>query len=356
MKKTARLLLLFAAGTAFAAMPVERTITHVSTPIQLGFDEDHALYPKEYGVHGLRLNCYFVDNRYMHGLDIGFWNASLDASGLQFALYRNESHDFGGIQFAGWSSETKRSSGLQAALVTTDAEDVFGAQLTGLMAKARGVNGFQIGLLTADSESQGDDSRMKGFQAAFFEARAEHVDGVQFGGVFSEARDEANGAQLSLGFAKARRSRGLQMGGLVARSKQSHGVQFGGLMAQSELEAAGVLQAAIILAEAGDMTGHLQLAGVAANTLGASDGAQVGIISTMAGSMNGMQAALAWNYVFEDANGLQLSAFYNHARFVHGVQIGLINHCSQLDGVQIGLINTVKEADFSTCPLLRINF
>ena len=34
------------------AMPVEKTITHVSTPIQLGVTEDHCLYPKEYGVQG----------------------------------------------------------------------------------------------------------------------------------------------------------------------------------------------------------------------------------------------------------------------------------------------------------------
>ena len=355
MKKTL-LLLTLVASSVFAAMPVEESITHVSTPIQLGVDEDHCLYPKEYGVHGLRLNCFFVDNRTMHGLDLGFWNRSENASGLQVALYRAETHNFGGIQLAGWSSETKNVGGFQFATITTDAEDVTGIQLTGLLGKAGGVNGFQIGGLSALSQSVENNAKMNGLQAGLYEARAENMNGIQLAGVFGEAEFDANGLQLAILFSRARDLRGIQLGGLTARSKRTKGVQLGGLMAKSELEGNSLLQASLILSEAGDMKGGLQLAGIAANVIGESDGVQLGIVSTMAGSLNGLQGSLLWNYVFEHINGVQASILYNHAQTVNGLQIGLINHCSRLEGVQIGLLNTVQESRFSSCPLLRVDF
>ncbi|QHI68190.1 hypothetical protein [Tichowtungia aerotolerans] len=353
-----KIILLFAltAGSVFAAMPAEKTITHVSTPFQLGFDENHCLYPKEYGVHGLRMNCFFVENRYMHGVDLGFWNVSEDAGGFQFALYRAQTYSFGGIQIAGWSTETKHVGGFQFAFVETDAEDVNGMQLTGLLGKARGVDGFQISGLSAVSESETGEVLMNGMQMGLFEARAENMNGVQVGGVFSEAELDANGIQLAALFAESTDTRGVQIGGLTARSKRTKGVQISGVLSRSELDADGLLQASGILAETGQMKGCLQLAGIAANVIGESDGVQIGGASTMAGSLNGWQTSLLWNYVFEHANGLQLSAIYNHAQSIHGVQIGLINHCSRLEGVQIGLLNTVQEARFSTCPLLRVDF
>jgi hypothetical protein len=355
MKKT-MLLLVLAVGTAFADMPVEKTITHVSTPFQLGFDEDHCLYPKEYGVHGLRLNCFFVDNRYMHGIDLGFWNVSEDAGGIQIALYRAQTYDFGGIQIAGWSTETKHVGGIQFAAVLNDAEDVNGLQLTGLLGKARDVDGFQIAGLSAVSESETGKVPVSGFQAGLWEARAENLKGVQLGGVFSESGNDANGIQLAVLFAESTDTRGIQIGGLTARSKRTKGIQISGVLSRSELDADGLLQASGILAETGQMKGCLQVAGTAANVIGESDGIQIGGISTMAGSLTGWQTSLLWNYVFEHVNGVQLSGVYNHAQSIHGVQIGLINHCSRLEGVQIGLLNTVKEARFSTCPLLRVDF
>lgn len=356
MKKTLVLLLALVTGSVFAAMPVEKSITHVSTVIQLGVDEYHYLYPKEYGVHGVRLNCYFVENRYMHGIDLGFWNVSEDASGLQMAVYRNETHDFGGIQLALWNAETKQVGGVQVATVSTDAEDLYGIQLTGLLGKAREVNGLQIGGLTAESDSETDKCRAKGVQASLFKTGAENLAGIQLGGVFTEAGWYADGIQLGLLFTESRYTRGIQIGGLTARAKETTGVQIGGLMAKSEIKADGILQGAIILAEAGDLKGCLQFALGAANVTGESDGVQLAGLSTMAGSLDGLEVAGIWNYVFEDVHGAQASILYNHARYVHGLQLGLINHCERLDGVQIGLINTVKERRFSTCPLLRIDF
>jgi hypothetical protein len=356
MKKTLVLLLALAAGSVFAAMPVEKTITHVSTPIQLGVDKYHYLYPKEYGVHGLRLNCYFVENRYMHGLDLGFWNVSEDTSGIQAAVYRNETHDFGGIQLALWNAETKDVGGIQVATVTTDAENLYGVQLTGLLGKAREVAGIQIGGLSAVAESEVDKGWAKGVQAGLFEARAENLAGIQIGGVLTESSGYANGVQLGLLCTESRYTRGIQIGGWTAKSKETTGVQLGGWMARSEIAADGILQGAIVLAETGDLRGCLQLAVVAANVIGESDGVQLGGVSTMAGSLDGLQVAGIWNFVFENVSGAQVGLIYNHARYVHGLQPGLVNHCERLDGVQIGLINTVKEARFSTCPLLRVDF
>lgn len=356
MKKALVLLFALGTGSVFAAMPVEKSITHVSTPLQLGVDEYHWLYPKEYGVHGLRLNCYFVENRYMHGIDLGFWNVSEDASGIQMALYRNETHDFGGIQFSLWNVETKNIGGIQIATVSTDAENVAGLQLTGLLGKAREVSGFQIAGLSAVAETETDKGWTKGIQAGLYEARSENLAGVQIGGIFTETGWYANGVQLGLLFTESRYTRGIQIGGLTAKSKETTGIQIGGLMAKSEIAADGILQGAIILAETGDLRGCLQLAGIAANVIGESDGIQVGGVSTMAGSLDGLQVAGIWNFVFENVNGAQIGLIYNHARYVHGLQLGLFNHCERLDGVQIGLLNTVKESRFSTCPLLRVDF
>jgi hypothetical protein len=356
MKTTLVLLLALVAGQLFAAMPLEKSISHVSTPLQLGVDENHYLYPKEYGVHGLRLNCYFVENRYMHGLDLGFRNVSEDACGIQAAIYRNETHDFGGIQFSLWNAETKNIGGIQVATVTTDAEDLTGIQLTGLLGKARDVNGIQIGGLSAVAETETDKGRTKGVQAGLYEARSENLAGIQLGGVFTESSWYADGIQIGLLFTESRYTRGIQLGGLTARSKETTGIQLGGLMAKSEIKADGVLQGAIILAETGALDGCFQLAGVAANVIGSADGVQAGIISTMAGSLDGLEIAGVWNFVFENVHGAQIGLLYNHARYVRGLQLGLINHCERLDGVQIGLINTVKEARFSTCPLLRVDF
>ncbi len=356
MKKTLVLLLVLAAGSVFAAMPVEKSLTHLSTPIQLGADEYHSLVPRDYGVHGLRLNCYFVDNRYMHGIDLGFWNVSEAASGLQMALYRNETYDFGGIQLALWNAETKNVGGIQMATVSTDAEDLTGIQLTGLLGKAREVRGVQIGGLCAESDSETDKCPANGIQASLYKTAAENLNGIQLGGVFTEAGWYADGIQLGLLFTESRYTRGIQLGGLTAKSKETTGIQLGGLMAKSEIKADGILQGAIILAEAGDLKGCFQLGGVAANVVGEADGVQASVISTMAGSLDGLEVAGLWNFVFENVDGAQIGLLYNHARYVRGLQLGLFNHCERLDGVQIGLLNTVKEARFSTCPLLRVDF
>jgi hypothetical protein len=340
----------------YAAMPAEQTLTHVSTPFQLGFDEKHSLYPKEYGVHGLRLNSFFVENRFMYGLDIGFWNVSGDAGGLQIAVYRNETHNFGGIQLALWNAETEDVRGLQFATVTTDAGDLYGLQLTGLLGKARAVHGIQIGGLSAVSESENDDARTSGFQAGLYEARAENLTGIQLGGIFSETEWNANGLQAAVLFAESRYTRGIQLGCLTATSQEASGIQIGGLMARSEINAHGIVQAGLVLARAGEMEGGLQLSGIASNVIGESRGVQISVISTMAASVHGTEIAGIWNYAFEDVNGAQAALVYNHARSVHGVQIGLFNYCERLDGLQIGLVNIVRESSFPAAPLLRFDF
>jgi hypothetical protein len=76
----------------------------------------------------------------------------------------------------------------------------------------------------------------------------------------------------------------------------------------------------------------------------------------MAASVHGTEIAGIWNYAFEDVNGAQAALVYNHARSVHGVQIGLFNYCERLDGLQIGLVNIVRESSFPAAPLLRFDF
>jgi hypothetical protein len=351
------LLLFLAACVSEAAMPVERTITHVSTPFQWGHDEYHYLYRKEYGVHGLRLNTFYVNNRYMTGLDIGFWNASVEsASGLQLAIYRNETRRFGGIQLALWNAETGRTGGFQIAGVSTDAQDLYGAQLTGLLGRARAINGIQIAGLSAVSESENDEAWTKGLQMALYETRAENLSGLQVGGVFSEAFWTANGIQLAVLFSEARYLHGLQIGGLTSRAKEASGVQLAGLLARSEIDSDGLVQIGGILAQSGDLQGAFQMSLGVCNAEGKLHGFQLSGVGNMTGSLHGAGLAIGWNYSFEDINGVQASLVYNQARFVNGLQIGLINHCERLGGMQIGLINSEYESPVRYLPFVRANF
>lgn len=353
-------LFLFFALTACAsqaAMPVERTITHVSTPFQWGHDEYHYLYRKEYGVHGLRLNTFYVNNRYMTGLDIGFWNASVEsASGIQLAIYRNETRIFKGIQFALWNAETGQTGGFQFAGVSTDAQDLTGIQLTGLLGRARAVNGFQIAGLSAVSESENDEVWTKGLQMALYEARAENLSGIQLAGGFSEASWNAHGIQLALLFSEARYLHGIQFGGLTGRAKEASGIQLAGLLARTEIDFHGFLQMGGILAQSGDLDGALQMSVGVCNAEGLAHGLQISGLGNMAGSLHGLGLAAGWNYSFEDINGVQAAVIYNQARFVNGVQIGLINHCERLGGLQIGLINSEYESPVRYLPFVRANF
>jgi hypothetical protein len=357
MKKTLCLLMLLAACTSPAAMPVERPITHVSTPFQWGHDEYHYLFRKEYGVHGLRLNTFYVNNRYMLGLDLGVWNASVEsASGIQLAIYRNETRIFKGIQLALWNAETGQTGGIQIAGVSTDAEDLYGLQLTGLLGRARAINGFQIAGLSAISESEEDEVWTKGLQMALYETRAENLGGIQIAGVFSDTSWTANGIQLTLLFGEARYFNGIQIGGLTARAKESAGIQLAGLLARSEISSGPLLQFGGILAQAGDLDGALQLSLGVCNAEGQARAWQISGLGNMAGSLHGLGAAIGWNYAFEDVNGVQIAAIHNRARFVNGVQIGLFNHCERLSGVQIGLINSEYESPVRYFPFIRANF
>lgn len=357
MKTLGILLLVVSIGSAACAvMPLQKPATHISVPFQIGVDEDHHLYPEEYGVHGLRLNVFYVENRFMKGLDIGFWNVAHDAGGLQMALYRNDTHDFGGIQLSLWSAESKQTDGFQISLVQNDAGDVRGLQLTGLLGAAGAVSGFQIAGLSAVSGSLSGEAPMKGLQAGLFEARAENAGGLQLGGVLADTDHQIDGLQLGVLFADARHARGLQLAGLAAKAKEAGGLQLGGLMAQAELDFHGLLQAGLLLAESGDMGPGLQFGGLAATTVGRADGLQLSLLGTAAGVLSGIELAGLWNFVYEDAAGAQIALGYNRARNMSGLQIGLINQCDDLNGVQIGLINTVRNSDVRTLPLLQARF
>ena len=87
----------------------------------------------------------------------------------------------------------------------------------------------------------------------------------------------------------------------------------------------------------------VQVAGLSNVTIGNSRGAQIaGLSNVQVGDYRGSQIAGLTNIATEKISGSQISVLFNHARHVHGTQIGLINYADTLGGVPIGLLSIVK--------------
>lgn len=86
-----------------------------------------------------------------------------------------------------------------------------------------------------------------------------------------------------------------------------------------------------------------QAAGLVNNVLGNQIGVQVAGVSNMVlKNFNGGQIAGISNVVKNTLKGVQIAGIANYAKYVRGVQIGLINSSYQNDGYSIGLLNLVR--------------
>jgi len=87
----------------------------------------------------------------------------------------------------------------------------------------------------------------------------------------------------------------------------------------------------------------VQLAGVLNLVGGNVHGFQcAGVVNFVLGSVHGLQLSVYSNTCKDTLHGVQLSAFVNRARYLAGVQIGLVNFADTSTGVSIGLLSFVK--------------
>lgn len=121
--------------------------------------------------------------------------------------------------------------------------------------------------------------------------------------------------------------RGVEVGGVFNIDKKDvHNVQLAGAMNL-----------------VGGNTRGFQGAGVINYVLGSSSGLQLaGYANHTSGQVHGVQLATYSNVCKDTMRGVQLSAFINKARYMAGVQIGLINFADTSKGLSIGLLSFVK--------------
>ena len=181
---------------------------------------------------------------------------------------------------------------------------------------------------------------LKGVQFSGMFNSAQSVDGVQFGGVFNTVKGDLNGSQFSgvlnqLGGTLV----GGQYAGTFNKAGDVRGVQLAGIGNVSDGRVRG-LQASGIVNASGDKQGA-QLAGVANRAL-RQRGFQGAGVMNYAVTMQGMQGSGVLNATSEDARGVQASGVINFAggRFKGAQLAGVLNVAGHVDrGVQIGLVN-----------------
>ena len=120
------------------------------------------------------------------------------------------------------------------------------------------------------------------------------------------------------------------------------GIEIGGVFNIDKKDVNNV-QLAGVLNLVGGNTKGFQGAGIINYVLGSSSGLQLaGYANHTSGQVHGVQLATYGNVCKDTLHGVQLSAFVNKARYMAGVQIGLINFADTSTGLSIGLLSFVK--------------
>ena len=223
----------------------------------------------------------------------------------------------------------------------------------------------------------------------FMSSTPAKVDGVQFSGLGSMARDSLRGVQLSGVFNSAKSAEGVQLGGVFNtitgdlkgyqlsgimnqlggsleggqlsgtfnQATDIRGVQLSGLANLADGHIRG-LQATGVVNVSGNIRGA-QIAGVA-NRAMAHEGLQGAGVMNYAISSRGVQASGVINVNAENAKGLQATGVINYTGGTHrgtqisgvinvarhkagGVQLGVVNISRTNTGVPLGLLSYVQE-------------
>jgi len=217
--------------------------------------------------------------------------------------------------------------------------------------KVEGLQFSGLGSMARDS--------LRGVQFSGVFNSAESVQGAQFGGIFNTVTGDLNGSQFSGVLNQLGGDlQGGQYAGTFNKAGNVGGVQFAGVANLADGHVRGV-QAAGIVNVSGNKQGA-QLAGVANRAFeqrgfqGAGimnhsvkmRGMQAsGIINVSASDARGMQASGILNAVASDLRGMQAAGIVNFAGGrVRGTQVsGILNVAAHVDkGAQIGLVNLSK--------------
>ena len=91
------------------------------------------------------------------------------------------------------------------------------------------------------------------------------------------------------------------------------------------------------------------------NSAGAIVGVQIGASLLPCASGDDDGTMFASNYAL-DVSGMQIGLWFNRAKSVHGMQIGLVNYCDSMVGVQIGLVNIITESSVPFFPIINAHF
>ncbi len=165
------------------------------------------------------------------------------------------------------------------------------------------------------------------------------VEGVEVGGLFNKVKNDMNGVQVAGLFntvggdvgpsvlidGDGEKSLGVQVAGLVNSADNVEAIQCAGLVNKNK----------------GDFRG-VQFGGLTNIVGGDAEGVQFSFLSNFNGGDAEVQVAGITN-IADDVKGTQVSAIFNRAEKVDGVQFGLINVCDTVTGASIGLLNFVKK-------------
>ncbi len=188
----------------------------------------------------------------------------------------------------------------------------------------------------------------------------EHMTGLQAAGVFNNLGGNARGVQLAGVYNFVGDTmRGFQASGVVNIAGYGQGVQAAGVLnlaprGQFAVQASGVVniadsvavQATGVWNQANHLSG-LQASGGSNHARLASNAVQLAGLTNTVGSGSRLQVQIAGlANVADTLISAQVSGLYNHARRLHGVQIGIVNYARENRGLQLGLVNLSKEGGY----------
>jgi|GEM_PF-283123 len=189
---------------------------------------------------------------------------------------------------------------------------------------AAGLNGVELGGLANIIRED-----VKGVQVAgLANTVGGNVSGVQAAGLYNHVKGSCSGVQASGLYNMVKDTMtGIQLGGLFNTIESDiHGFQVAGMFNRARSEMDGAQIAGFTNFAGGDVK-WTQVAGFA---------------NRAKGSVGGGQVAGFANIAKDSVSGAQISGFYNRARYMKGMQIGIINISDTLDGYAIGLVNWSK--------------
>jgi len=119
------------------------------------------------------------------------------------------------------------------------------------------------------------------------------------------------------------------------------GFEVAGAFNLNKGDVSGIQAAGVFNKNGGNLDG-VQLSGAYNHAANSVSGAQVSGVANHTNKAKGIQIAGLINKVDSDMRGVQLSGFLNKARYLRGMQIGIVNIADSLDGAVLGVLNIIR--------------